>query len=130
MSKHLFKTSILKDVILGEKLYNKLFHRKDKAPFFETIDTVWGEPTEPIDNWVVDDVKEWVEPEINSFSEPIDNWGVVDAEEWNQNNSFSEPIDNWGVVDTEEWNQNEHNIFQNLSEEKRLAILKLFATKD
>jgi hypothetical protein len=58
---------------------------------------------------VVDDVEEWVEPEINSFSEPIDNWGVVDAEEWNQN---------------------EHNIFQNLSEEKRLEILKLFATKD
>ena len=109
MSKHLFKTNILKDVILGEKIYYKLFHRKDKAPFFETIDTVWVEPTEPIDNWVVDDVEEWVEPEINYFSEPIDNWGVVD---------------------TEEWNQNEHNIFQNLSEEKRLEILKLFATKD
>ena len=103
MSKHLFKTNILKDVILGEKIYYKLFHRKDKTPFFETIDTVWVEPTEPIDNWVVDDVEEWVEPEINSFSEPID---------------------------VEEWNQNEHNIFQNLSEEKRLEILKLFATKD
>ena len=76
----------------GEKIYNKLFHRKDKAPFFETTDPI-----------------ECVEPEINSFSEPIDNWGVVDAEEWNQN---------------------EHNIFQNLSEEKRLEILKLFATKD
>ena len=113
MSKHLFKTNILKDVILGEKIYNKLFHRKDKTPFFETTDPI-----------------ECVEPKINSFSEPIDNWGVVDAEEWNQNNSFSEPIDNWGVVDTEEWNQNEHNIFQNLSEEKRLEILKLFATKD
>ena len=108
MSKNLFKTSILKDVILGEKLYDKLFHRKDKEPFFETIDTTWVEPeinsfSEPIDNWVVDDVEEWVEPEINSFSEPID---------------------------VEEWNQNMHNIFQNISEEKRLEILKLFATKD
>ena len=92
MSKHLFKTNILKDVILGEKIYNKLFHRKDKALFFETTDPI-----------------ECVEPKINSFSEPIDNWGVVDAEEWNQN---------------------EHNIFQNLSEEKKLEILKLFATKD
>ena len=124
MSKHLFKTNILKDVILGEKIYNKLFHRKDKAPFFETIDTVWVEPTEPIDNWVVDDVEEWVEPEINSFSEPIDNWGVTNVEGWDQLNSLSEPID------VEEWNQNNHNIFQNLSEEKRLEILKLFATKD
>ena len=92
MSKNLFKTNILKDVILGEKIYNKLFHRKDKAPFFETEYPV-----------------EWVEPKINSFSEPIDNLGVADVEEWNQN---------------------KHNIFQNLSEERRLEILKLFATKD
>ena len=108
MSKHLFKTNILKDVILGEKIYNKLFHRKDKALFFETEDPV-----------------EWVESKINSFSEPIDNLGAVDVEEWNQ-------IDNLGFVDVdvEEWNQNIHNIFQNLSEEKRLEILKLFATKD
>ena len=99
---------VLKDVILGEKLYNKLFHRKDKAPSFETEDPV-----------------EWVESKINSFSEPIDNLGAVDVEEWNQ-------IDNLGFVDVdvEEWNQNTHNIFQNLSEEKRLEILKLFATKD
>ena len=82
MSKNLFKTNILKDVILGEKIYNKLFHRKDKAPFFETEDPV-----------------EWVEPKINPLSEPIDNLGAVDVEEWNQNT---------------------HNIFQNLSEEKRV----------
>ena len=106
MSKHLFKTNILKDVILGEKIYNKLFHRKDKTPFFETTDPV-----------------EWVELKINTFSEPIDNLGVVDVEEWNQ-------IDNLEDVDVEEWNQHTHNIFQNLSEEKRLEILKLFATKD
>ena len=106
MSKHLFKTSILKDVILGEKIYNKLFHRKDKEPLFETTDPI-----------------EFVEPKISSFSEPIDNWGVAN-EEWNQNNSLSEPID------IEEWNQNKHNIFQNLSEERRLEILKLFETKD
>ncbi len=92
MSKHLFKTSILKDVILGEKLYNKLFHRKDKAPSFET-----------------EDILEWDEPKINSFSEPIDNFGVADVEEWNQN---------------------KYNIFQNLSEERKLEILKLFETKD
>ena len=92
MSKNLFKTNILKDVILGEKIYNKLFHRKDKTPFFETTDPV-----------------KWVEPKINTFPEPIDNLGAVDVEEWNQN---------------------KHNIFQNLSEERRLEILKLFATKD
>ena len=91
MSKNLFKTSILKDVILGEKIYNRLFHRKDKVPFFETADPV-----------------ECVEPKINPFSEPIVNWGVVDVEEWFEPkiNPFSEPIVNWGVVDVEEWNQN------------------------
>ena len=109
MSKNLFKTSILKDVILGEKLYNKLFHRKDKELFFETDTPV-----------------EWVESKINTFSEPIDNLGVVDAdveEVWNKQ-KFSDPID------VEEWNQNMYNVFQNLNEEEKMRILKLFETKD
>ena len=42
------------------------------------------------------------------------------------------PINN-GVVantDVEEWDNNTNNIFQNLSEDERIKILKLFATKE
>ena len=68
--------------------------------FIEKIKHLFFETEDPV---------EWVEPKINPLSEPIDNLGVADVEEWNQNT---------------------HNIFQNLSEEKRVEILKLFATKD